>query len=388
MKPIFIMPKHFITLVICLFITGYSLWAQTVPLYDKSNTIDSIVGDTIMQQEEKIFHITESMPQFPGGEEALKQYLADSLRYPQELIDADITGRVVVEFVIDKDGNILIPQIVKSLHPVADAEAIRLIQNMPQWIPGTTQGKPTNVHYSIPLRFNRTKNEDAILQERLADVSPSFSDKKTTLREYLGWNRGGDAIKEHVEVRFVIRKDGRVTDVEVTKSLSPQADAQAIELIQNMPRWTPAQVGGNPVNIYYSTNVWFEKAASQKQLEVKEYPVKKRVIKEDIIMLPEFPGGPYEMANYIRVNMQYPPEAIENWIRGEVTVQFIVDEEGNISDVKAIKKLTPETDAEAVRLIASMPRWISGKKNGHRISMYQTLPIKFDFRHIKYIEKQ
>lgn len=101
----------------------------------------------------KVYHDVEQMPQFPGGQAAMMKFIADSLRYPSVSCEHRIEGRVVVQFVVDCEGNILNPLVVRSVDPLLDREAIRLVKLMPKWIPGRQNGKPVSVVSLVPIRF-------------------------------------------------------------------------------------------------------------------------------------------------------------------------------------------------------------------------------------------
>jgi len=101
----------------------------------------------------KGYQVGEQMPQFPGGQAAMMKFIADSLRYPSVACENRIEGRVVVQFVVDCEGNILNPLVVRSVDPLLDREAIRLVKSMPKWIPGRQNGKPVNVVCVVPIRF-------------------------------------------------------------------------------------------------------------------------------------------------------------------------------------------------------------------------------------------
>ena len=101
----------------------------------------------------KVYQVVEQMPQFPGGQAAMMKFIADSLRYPSVACENRIEGRVVVQFVVDCEGNILNPLVVWSVDPLLDREAIRLVKLMPKWIPGRQNGKPVCVIYNVPIRF-------------------------------------------------------------------------------------------------------------------------------------------------------------------------------------------------------------------------------------------
>ena len=130
---------------------------------DKATTVTmNVVEDEQNATDDKVFDVVENMPEFNGGMGALMQYLSDNIRYPEE---KDIQGRVIVSFVVDKDGSISNAQVVKSLHPSFDAEALRIINNMPKWIPGTQNGKPVNVKYVVPINFKSSNANSATKEE-------------------------------------------------------------------------------------------------------------------------------------------------------------------------------------------------------------------------------
>ena len=104
-----------------------------------------------------IYDYCEEMPEFPGGEGKLLQFIAENVRLPKCVTDAGVKGRCVVEFVVEKDGTISDFKIVRSLHKDCDAEAIRVLQTMPRWKPGMERGKPVRVKYTVPVEFRLSK---------------------------------------------------------------------------------------------------------------------------------------------------------------------------------------------------------------------------------------
>ena len=109
-------------------------------------TFEPVQGD--------VFDVVEEMPQYPGGPQALFKFLGENVHYPEEAEKAGIQGRVIATFVVEKDGSISQPTVVKSVDPLLDAEAIRVISAMPNWKPGRQNGKVVRVKYTVPLSFN------------------------------------------------------------------------------------------------------------------------------------------------------------------------------------------------------------------------------------------
>lgn len=108
-----------------------------------------VVEETV----DEIFVVVENQPEFPGGPAALMKFLSTSIKYPTIAQENGIQGRVVCNFVVEKDGSITDVQITKGADPSLDKEAIRVVQSMPRWKPGSQQGKPVRVRYTLPVTF-------------------------------------------------------------------------------------------------------------------------------------------------------------------------------------------------------------------------------------------
>lgn len=102
---------------------------------------------------DKPFEVVEVMPSFPGGDTELFAFISRNVKYPVLAQEANIQGRVVVGFTVSKDGSIINPKIVRGVALDLDAEALRVVQSMPRWEPGTQQGKPVSVYNRIPITF-------------------------------------------------------------------------------------------------------------------------------------------------------------------------------------------------------------------------------------------
>lgn len=111
-------------------------------------TSSSTEADTL--KPEPVFRIVDQMPQFEGD---LNKFLSRNLRYPEDAREAKIEGRVVVQFVIEPDGQVTTPRVERGAYPSLDAEAIRIIKLMPRWKPGKQNGQAVRVFYHIPITF-------------------------------------------------------------------------------------------------------------------------------------------------------------------------------------------------------------------------------------------
>ncbi len=107
-----------------------------------------------------IFQVVEKMPEFQGGDKALFKYLAENIKYPVDAQEGSIQGRVICRFVVDENGDIKDVEVVRSVHPSLDAEAVRIIKAMPKWTPGMQRGKNVNVQYTLPINFRLESDKD------------------------------------------------------------------------------------------------------------------------------------------------------------------------------------------------------------------------------------
>ena len=135
--------------------------AETPEAPTAEGTFEPVQGD--------VFDVVEEMPQYPGGAQALLEFLNQNVQYPEEAEKAGIQGRVIATFVVEKDGSVSNARVVKSVDPLLDAEALRVINAMPKWKPGKQNGELVRVKYTVPLSFRfdgvREAREDHICEE-------------------------------------------------------------------------------------------------------------------------------------------------------------------------------------------------------------------------------
>lgn len=120
---------------------------------DPAEEIDFSFDGDIEADDDSVFIIVENKPEFPGGEAALMRYLSENVVYPTIAQEIGIQGRVHVKFVVNKKGEIVDIQLMKGVDRSLDAEALRVIKNMPNWKPGSQRGKTVNVSYQLPINF-------------------------------------------------------------------------------------------------------------------------------------------------------------------------------------------------------------------------------------------
>ena len=234
------------------------------------------------KEDNNVYTEVDKKPEFPGGYPALYKFIADHLKYPESAKMKRIQGKVLVKFIVGKQGEVENPEVVKGLTPDIDAEAIRVVKSLPKWIPGSHKGKNVRVANTVSVNFK-------------LDEQPVVNEMPKTPED-------GN------EIYFIVEK------------------------------------------------------------------------------MPEFPGGDVEMRNFITENTKYPEEAKAKGLSGKVFVQFVIDKEGNVVNIKIARGVDPILDKEAIRVVQSMPKWKPGeqskKVNGEKVwipkNVAFTVPVNFE----------
>lgn len=236
---------------------------------------------------------------------------------------------------------------------------------------------------------------------------PEVSDEiglYANLEREAGWLRNNyrnhttPAHEVDATIRFVVERDGSNSNIKIVL-VSNQREIQStyikqelIRLFRLMPKWSPATKNGSPVRFQKEMTVALE-SRTDKQAREKEFKIareKAKIAREEdnkiydvVDVNPCFMGvsrkfgGDRILSDWIYENRRYPQAAKEKGIKGRVIVTFVIEKNGSVSNVEIVKSLSPECDAEAIRLIKSMPKWESGKKDGAPVRVRYTLPVIF-----------
>lgn len=238
-----------------------------------------------------VFTVVEVMPEFPGGQGALLQFLAKSIKYPVIAQQNGIQGRVTCSFVVGKDGVIRNIEVIRGVDPSLDLEATRVISMMPKWKPGMQKGKEVSVKYTVPVTFRLQGKEDnkptplpagegdneitvvGYGEQKSADTSgqvfaivekmPQFPGGEKAINEFISKMlqypviAQENGIQGKVVCSFIINQDGSVTDAEVVSGVDPSLDREALRIVSAMPKWTPGTQRGKAVRVKYTMPVTF-----------------------------------------------------------------------------------------------------------------------------------
>ena len=120
-----------------------------------TETAQTLESETIVDEDEndEVYQVVDQMPEFPGGMEALEAFIKDNIQYPDSAKNNNMQGRVLVSFVVNKDGSIADPVVIRSADHIFDDEAITVIRSMPNWIPGKLHGETVRVQFTVPVTF-------------------------------------------------------------------------------------------------------------------------------------------------------------------------------------------------------------------------------------------
>lgn len=246
-----------------------------------------------------VFQVVEEMPDFPGGVQALMDYLSKNVRYPAEAHAIGAQGRVIVSFIVKKDGSISDTKVERSVNPYLDKEAERVIAAMPKWKPGKQRGQAVNVKFSVPVSFKLSgpelpkaeeikqsdldevvvvgygpqedstpgavgvKGENADQAFTVVETMPKFPGGQAGLMHYLAKSVKYPTIAQKnkeqgkVIVQMIVGTDGSLSNVKVLRSVSPSLDAEAIRVVGNMPKWEPGMQKGQAVPVKYTLPITF-----------------------------------------------------------------------------------------------------------------------------------
>ncbi|TGE03803.1 energy transducer TonB [Hymenobacter fodinae] len=128
-------------------VIGQALTVTTSPVANETGTGGAVAASP------KVYETVDEMPTYPGGAPAFLKFLQTKLKYPEEALHKNINGKVFVSFVVDEQGRILDPTVVRGLGAGLDQEALRLVRIMPWWTPGRLNGQPVRVAYTLPITF-------------------------------------------------------------------------------------------------------------------------------------------------------------------------------------------------------------------------------------------
>ena len=323
------------------------------PMVKKYNAKDGVILITTRDANKikDVFYVVETMPLFNGGDPApeFRKYIAQNLEYPESAAEKGVDGKVIVQFAVNKNGQVVDAVVVRSVDPALDKEALRVVNSSPRWTPGEHEGEPVKVLFTFPINFVLQDSEDD------SKKITSFTLKNT----------------DGSEANPVIVVDGK--QVDKIENLDP-------DLIDNVSVFKDPE---SPIAKKYNaldgvvviTTKEGAAAAKENEMETFEKDGEVFYIVED---MPKFPGGTTALKTYIYSKLEYPEKAKAQGIEGEAKVRFLINNKGKAVKAEVLSSTYEGFDAPALKVISEMPDWTPGKQRGKPVQVWYVMSIKFN----------
>jgi TonB family protein len=310
-------------------------------------------------------------------------YLRTNLHYPQAARENGISGRVLIKFVVNENGAISDCQVVNGPGGGLNGEALKVVKNMPAWIPAIQNGKPVKVYFTLPVKFILENGYGS--RERKADKTDDYYydhndepdvwpeagyDHVAYISEHVHYPESArkNKIQGDVMVAFIVNKEGEINSCRILYSLDPRCDSEALLVVKNMPKWKPGKYNRKPVSAEQLTTVSFYPSEEEKRNAIS---------KKIYHYVEQMPVSAVDPKKYIADHLIYPDSLKKKNVFGTVFVKFIITETGALDSVSILKGLGNGCDEEAMRVVKSMPDWKPGMQNGKPVKVWFNLSVSF-----------
>jgi TonB family protein len=315
---------------------------------------------------DSIFNTVEVAPIFPGREVGLSAFLRNNIKYPAAAKANNVSGKVFVEFVVEKDGSLSNAKVLRNPGSGLGEEALRVINLSPKWTPGTIQNKTVRVRYVVPISFSMIKadketattpsNPDSVYRVGI-EVNPSFPGGEVAFSQFLRDNirYPKEAKENNVQGRtftqFIVEKDGSLSNLKAVRDPGTGLGAEALRVLTLSPKWLPGRNNGEYVRVQYVVPINFSLADDRA-------------------------GSVNDLTKYIRDHVRYPRVAKEANIQGQSFVSFSVNDQKQIQDLKMLKSPDQSISDEILRVLRNFKTIIDAKPGFNYI-----LPVSMAIDH-------
>ena len=339
-------------LAVCFFYNFLFAANETIRKFEKSIFIEN-------DDSTAIFAVVEKMPQFPSGDEGMIQFFDDYIIKPDAVRSGAQEGVVNVSFIVDTLGKIQKPTILKGFCKTCDEDVIRVLNLMPDWIPGEQSGKKVNVKLTVPVKFTKDSREIQLY--------------KLGVKYY----EEGNFIMADSLYTQVIRKNSSNNNAYYNRALTRFNLDNELGYCKDM--FEAAQLKDQEAQLKYDEFcLKYDSIIKADHNSAKEKFKRKDTVVNEVI--PEFPGGTDEMFKYIAKVTKYPNEAKDKGVSGTVFVKFVINRDGKIEGARILRGVSESCDREALRVINSMPNWKPASLGDKKVAVLFTIPIRFTLR--------
>ena len=359
-----------------------------------------------------------STGKYDDGKTTVSDYLIEHIVYPKEALDKAIEGSVEVVINIEPDGTVGNARTIKSDHPLFDAELKRVLKSMPKWSSGSYDGEPVSYVSSAKYTFklpalhtdwlSKVSKQDTTFYDNIGKVV--LAKRYCNSYEILS----PDLVDSTKAIERVYSMSGKVrSEKYFFKADLIQTVKDSMEVLNYINIFTNKEINMMRRKIEGRYREWFENGQLSKDFQVENgrkngklnfywdngtprrndvysngelisgtcYDKAGNVITHfDVDMQATFPGGKDAMDNYIRTNLQYPKNSIQNNTQTTVIVNFVLDINGRINRIWISKSTDKELKTEAIRLVRNMPKWLPELKDGELVASIQKVAINFSLK--------
>ncbi|TSJ43916.1 TonB family protein [Mucilaginibacter corticis] len=362
--------------------TILSMPANDMITNDNNNALPELEAVKDTTKDTKIYNQVETQPQFPGGLIAFGKFLGANIHYPAADREAKVQGTVIATFVVETSGTLSNINAVRGPSAAMKKEALRVLLLSPKWKPGYQNNKKVRVLYTVPIKFTLDNVKAAVVDDKdkihlTVDKQPSFPGGLEAFGKYLGNTVKYPASDREkgtsgrVICTFVVERNGTLTDITALNGPSQAMKDESVRVLKLSPRWQPGLQGNKPVRVQYTVPISFVIGPADNTADDKG-KVYSTVEKQ-----PMFPGGLEAFSKYLSTNLRYPEEDKNNGVAGRVIVTFVVEKDGTLSDIKAVRGPSETLKNEAVRVLTRSPKWQPGYQNNQPVRVSYAVPIAF-----------
>ena len=356
--------------------------------------------------------ITTEKPRF-GEKEGMvdfTEWVYSKFEYPQEYKEFRINDRVILSFIVAKDGSVDNVRVLRGNYPLLNETVKRVVLQSPKWkYPGKRNGVPVNVRVVFPfiINSNGAKNISDIVENKDGMSmywinSPQLTKKPEfnglPANQFVKWvyenlSYPQECIEESVSgrviVKFVINEKGKITEPKVinVNTTNECLGKEALRVVLKSPEWTPGEVDGTPVKVNYTVPIIFQ---TVKAMKGKVEDISTISSSRERMIPPKFtigtasptytPGSYNNFTNWVFDNLKYPDIAKKEGYQGRVYVSFVVNEKGEVEDVRIINGAHESLNKEAIRVIKSSPDWVPARIGDISVPVTYTFPVIFQLR--------
>ena len=333
---------------------------------------------------------------FRGGDMVdFSRFVLDNLTFSEDRYAEGTRFGAAVTFQVTKKGGVKSVELRTSSGDNAlDAEVLRVVGESTGWTPRKdgASDRREMLHLNMMLvrgADGKLHAEDHWAYKR-ADTMPKFEGggpgkfKKWVAAQVGDLDPEGAPIDARAALRFVIEKDGSLSEVSVDDRTPAWLVERLGEAFGRMPRWTPAEMRGEKVRIQASMQLLFGKAAEEAKAGSPGKAAKSDSPGEAdkpyllVEQMPNFQGGDLNtFRNWVKCNVKYPADMYKQGVEGRVLATFIINRDGTLSDVKILQSSAGEFSQEVVNVLGHSPKWTPGKHNGKAVRVKYTVPVDF-----------